>query len=205
MSKDETFSKIKKFEKDIDILLCKKDKNMWQAINKGIKLSSGKVIGIINSGDIYYKNTFKIVEKYFNLNNDLNFLFGPVKKDRVLYRFEPEKIYYRFNIYPSHSSGFFITRHAHKKIGFYNDNLKFGADHDLFYRMIVKHKLSGMIANKKELFGKFDMTGASSKIPFYKSYFYEMVVRHNNDQNIVYLFFLYFIKIMNKFLRVIIK
>ena len=62
-----------------------------------------------------------------------------------------------------------------------------------------------MIANKKELFGKFDMTGASSKIPFYKSYFYEMVVRHNNDQNIVYLFFLYFIKIMNKFLRVIIK
>ena len=202
-SKDRTYSRIKKYKYNIDFLISKKDKNMWEAINNGIKLSSGKIVGIINSGDIYYKKTFKIVEKYFKNKKNLDYLFGPVKKDRILFRFEPEKLYYRFNIYPSHSSGFFITKDAHKKIGYYNENLKFGADHDLFYRMIVKHKLLGTIAKKKELFGKFDMHGASSKIPFYVTYFYEMLVRYKNGQNIIYLFFLYLIKIINKFYRMI--
>ncbi len=178
---------------------------MWEAINRGIKMSSGEIIGILNSGDIYYKNTFKIVAKYFNNNNKLDYLFGPVKKDRILFRFSPEKIFYRFNIYPSHSSGFFISTKAHKKIGYYNENLKFGADHDLFYRMIVKYKLKGMIAKKKEVFGKFDLHGSSSKIPFYKTYFYEMIVRYKNGQNIFYLFCLYFLKILNKIFRSIFK
>ena len=205
LSSDNTLKKIKKNKFNIDLIVSKKDKNMWQAMNRGIKLSSGSIIGILNSGDVYYKNTLKLVAKYFKEKKKLDYLFGPVKKDRVLFRYEPEKIFYRFNIYPSHSSGFFISSYAQKKIGFYDEKLKFGADHDFFFKMIVKYKMNGIIAKKNEVFGKFDMSGISSKIPIYKTYFYEMKIRFKNGQNLFYIFFLYCIKILNKFYRVIIN
>ena len=194
---------LKKYQNKIDILISKRDKNLWDAMNNGILVSSGSIIGIINSGDIYYKNTLKYVKKYFTSKEKLDYLFGPVKKDRVLFRFEPEKIFYRFNIYPSHSTGFFISKKAQREIGIYDTNLDYGSDHDLFYRIIKNKKLKGRIANKNEVFGKFDLTGFSSKIPFYKTYYYETKVRFKNGQNLVYLFFLYWVKILNKLYRII--
>lgn len=199
-SEDKTLRILKKYENKIDFLISQRDKNLWDAINKGIKLSNGKVIGILNSGDIYYKNTLKTVNKYFK-NGKLHYLFGPVIKDRLLFRYEPEKINYRFNIYPSHSSGFFVLKKVHKRIGMYNIKYNFGSDYDFFYKIIKNKSLKGEIANKNEVFGKFDLNGISSKIPFFASYFYEMVIRFENGQNVMYLFFLYWIKIFNKIYR----
>ena len=187
----------------IDHLIIAKDANMWDAMNKGIKKSSGSIIGILNSGDIFYKNTLKIVKKSF-IENDIDYLFGPVKKDRIWYKFNPEKIFYRFNIYPSHSIGFFISSKVQKKIGLYDIKFNFGADYDLFYRLFKKKYYKGYLVNKRYVFGNFDMHGYSSKIPFYLSYFYEMKIRHKNKQNIIYLFFLYLIKILNKFRNILI-
>ena len=56
---------------------------------------------------------------------------------------------------------------------------------------------------KNEVFGKFDLSGFSSKIPFYKTYYYENKVRFKNGQNLIYLFFLYWAKILNKLYRII--
>lgn len=204
-STDRTLDILKKYQNKIDILISQRDKNLWDAMNRGISISSGSIIGIINSGDVYYKNTLKYVKKYFTSKEKLDYLFGPVKKDRVLFRYEPEKIFYRFNIYPSHSTGFFISNKAQKKIGIYNIKLDYGSDHELFYRIIKNKKLKGRIANKNEVFGKFDLSGFSSKIPFYKSYYYEMKVRYKNKQNIIYLFFLYWVKVLNKLLNLLIN
>ena len=38
-------------------------KNMWHAINKGLKVAKGQVIGILNSDDIFFRNGLKIVKK----------------------------------------------------------------------------------------------------------------------------------------------
>ena len=69
------------------------------------------------------------------------------------------------------------------------------------YKIIVKHKLNGMIAKKSEVFAKFDLGGISSKINFYKTYFYEMKIRYKNGQNVIYLIILYLLKIINKFIN----
>jgi glycosyltransferase involved in cell wall biosynthesis len=196
-STDKTLDKIKKYKKKIKII-SKKDKNLWEGINTGIKNSNGQIIGILNSNDVLYKNALKIVNHYFN-NNKINFLFGAVKKNKVHYKFEPKKISYRFNIYPSHSCSFFIKSEAQKKLGYYDTNYEYCSDYDMFYRMIVKKKMNGISTKKNELIGKFDLNGISSKLPFYKHYFYEMKVRFNNGQNIIYLMILYVVKILNKF------
>lgn len=202
LSSDRTMDILKKNEKKIHYLISGNDKNLWDAMNKGILLSSGKIIGIINSGDIFYKNTLKTVQNYFK-EGSLDYLFGPVKKDRVLFRYEPEKIFYRFNIYPSHSTGFFVTKKTQKKVGLYDINYNFGSDYDFFYKLIKNKKLKGKVAKKNEVFGKFNLKGFSSNIPFYISYYYEMKIRFKHGQNIFYLFFLYWIKFFNKIYRIV--
>ncbi len=194
-STDGTLSVIKKY-KNIK-LISKKDKNLWDAMNTGIKHSKGDIIGILNSNDIMYKKSLSIVNSYFN-KFKIDFLFGAVKKNRIFYKFEPKKIFYRFNIYPSHSIGFFIKSNKQKELGYYNTDYNICSDYDLFYRMIVHKKMSGTNTKKSEVLGKFDMNGLSTRIPILKLYYQEMQIRLNNGQNFFLLFFLFFVKILNK-------
>ena len=193
-SSDKTVQIVKKFKKIK--LISKKDKNLWDALNTGIKNAKGEIIGVLNSNDVYYKDALKIVNKYFNQNR-IDFLFGAVQKNKLFYKFEPEKINYRFNIYPSHSIGFFIKSNKQKKLGLYNINYDICSDYDLFYRMIVKNKMKGINTNKNEILGKFDMNGLSSKINIFKFYYQEVKIRYNNGQNFSFLVILFIIKILN--------
>ena len=196
-STDGTLKILKKYRNKIRFI-SKKDKNLWEALNRGIKMSKGDIIGILNTKDIFYPKTFKIVNNYFS-NKNIDFLFGAVKKKKIYYKFEPKKISYRFNIYPSHSCSFFIKSKIQKKVGFYNTKYDYCSDYDFFYRLIVKNKMHGIPTKKRDVIGKFDLNGISTKVPFYKFYFYEMRVRFDNGQNIIFLFFLYLIKLLNKF------
>ena len=199
-STDRTLDIIKRNSKDISFWQSKKDKGIYDAINIGIKKSKGEIIGILNADDIYYKNALKIVKKYFE-NKRIDFLFGTVRKDRILQGFWPDKIGWKFNIYPSHSGGFFITRKAQKKIGYYNLKFKYSSDRDLIYRMIVKYKLNGSSTKKNEILSKFDTTGISSRIGFFERLFEEARIRLNNNQNIFFVFLLMIAHTTNKLLN----
>ena len=188
-SDDGTLDVIKKYNNKIDFWISRDDKNLWEAINTGIKLSSGQIIGVINSKDIYYKNALEIVKKYF-LNFKIDFLFGAVKKNKVYYLFEPQKISYRFNIFPAHSIGFVKKKKSQYKVGFYDESLAHCSDYDLFYRMICKEKFKGMPTSKKEVLGKFDLNGISSRLSFLHQLYYEMLVRLKNKKNIFFLILL---------------
>ena len=54
-SSDKTLEKILKYKKKIDKIISKKDKNIYHAMNKGIKLANGEIIVFCNSGDFFYK------------------------------------------------------------------------------------------------------------------------------------------------------
>ena len=53
-------------------------------MNKGVNLASGDIVGFLNADDFYYKNSLSIVNKYFD-ENQIDFLFGSVKKYKLLY------------------------------------------------------------------------------------------------------------------------
>ena len=201
-STDRTIDIIKKNSSKLSYWQSRKDRGIYDAINIGIKKSKGQIIGILNADDIYYKNALKIVKKYFE-NKEIDFLFGTVKKDRILQGFWPKKIKWKFNIYPSHSGGFFITRKAQKKIGYYSLKFKYSSDRDLIYRMIVKYKLHGTCTKKNELISKFDTRGISSKIGFFERLFEETRIRLNNNQNIFFVFLLMIAHTINKLLNLL--
>ena len=196
-SVDGTLDIIKKYEKYLDLWISENDNGIYDAMNKGIKLSKGSVIGILNADDIYYSNTLKIANKYFS-NYNIDFLFGSVFKDRLLHGFWPKKIWYKFNIYPAHSCGFFVKKNVHKKIGLYDTTFKYSSDRDFIYK-ILKKNLKGMCADKYEVFGKFNPYGISSKVSFLRTVFEEFYIRIKNGQSTLTLILVFFLIFINKF------
>ena len=202
-STDKTIKIINSHKKSIKFIKNKNDKGLYHAMNVGIKKSSGDIIGILNSDDIYFKNTLKIVNKYFNKHKDLDFLFGSVYKHKLLHGFNPWKINFSFGFYSTHSVGFFIKRQAHDKIGLYNLNYKYSADYDLFLRMIKKYRLNGMGTKKKEIFGKFRQGGLSSRIKFL-DYLRECnKIRLKNGQNYLLVYLIYLIRCIKGIKKII--
>jgi glycosyltransferase involved in cell wall biosynthesis len=203
-SSNETLEVIKDNKKIVNIWVTKKDRGIYHAMNKGIRMASGKIIGILNAGDRYYPNALKIINKYQKKYKNTDLFFGSVKKNRIMSGFHPNLINWKFNIFPGHSSGFFVRRKIHKKFGLYDENFRYSSDYDFIYRMIVKNKLKGISTKKNELIGNFDQHGISSQLSFFKTLHEEMKVRYKNNQNIIFILFLSIIKIVNKIKNLII-
>ncbi len=199
LSEDNTISEINKYKSKISEIIIEKDDGIYDAFNKGLKKCSGDLIGFVNSDDILLPNAIEILVNYHNKYRDMDFFFGAVKKHwAILHGYKPWKIFYTWGFYSSHSTGFFIKRHAAKKVGYYNTKYKYSADYDYFYRMIVKHKLRGIGTKKNELFGIFSRGGYSSKIDFYHHLCECTQIRLDNGQNKIIVLFTFILKyIMN--------
>ena len=132
-----------------------------------------------------------ILSKYIINNPKLDFVCGTVIKDgKILGGYNPEKIFRKFNIIPSSVVGFFIKRTSLKKVGYLNINYKIQSDYDLFYRMIVKHKLKGINTKGTEIFGNLGDSGYSKKDSFLKKLISEVLIRIDNKQNIFSILYL---------------
>ena len=137
-STDDTLKKVYKYKNKFSYIISEKDKGIYDAFNKGTKISSGKFICIVNSGDTLRKNALKLIFEYLKLYDNLDFIFGSVKKHwGIVHGYRPEKIHYSWGFYSSHSTGFYIRKSSAIKVGLYNLKYKYHADYDFFYRAIV--------------------------------------------------------------------
>ncbi len=196
-STDGTQKIIENYKKKITKIIIKKDKNMWEAMNKGIESSKGEIICILNSDDYFTKKALNIANNKFK-NNNIDYFFGAVKKRKVFYHFNPEFIKYKFNCYPSHSVSFFVKRSVHNKIGLYDTKFKYCSDYDFFFKLFKNKKFKYAKGKKTELIGYFDSFGSSSRIGFFKTLYFESRVRINNHQNLFFVLFLIILRIANK-------
>jgi len=201
-SSDGTVQIIKKYEKKIHYWVSQKDKGLYDAMNKAIRIASGDIIGILNSDDIYYKNTLMYVKKYFEKYEDIDFLFGTVIKHKILTGYNPKKILWSFGFYTAHSVGFFIKAKSQKIVGEYSLKYKYSSDYDLFYRMIVKHKMLGIASKKNEIFGKFKTGGLSSRIKYMDYLIENTKIRVDNKQNLILVYFIFLIRFLKNFNKI---
>ena len=201
-STDKTIEIIKKNKKNIEYFESRKDKGIYDAMNKGIRKCKGDIIGILNSDDYYYRNTLQIVNNYFNQNKNIDFLFGSVIKHKLLTGFFPNKIFWTFGFYTSHSVGFFIKKKSQKKVGFYNLKYQFSSDYDLFYRMIVKKKFKGMATKSNEIFGVFRRGGISSRLRYLDFIIEGSRIRLDNGQNFVFVYLIFLIRFIKNIKKI---
>ena len=57
-------------------LINEKDKGPADALNKALEISKGKIIGWLNSDDIYCKNTFVLIDSKFKEDKNLKMVYG---------------------------------------------------------------------------------------------------------------------------------
>eukprot|EP01137_Pigoraptor_chileana_P014138 Opistho-2@68415 len=57
LSSDQTLQIIEQYREGISILVSEKDKGMYNAMNKGITLATGDIVGILNSDDFFSSDT----------------------------------------------------------------------------------------------------------------------------------------------------
>ncbi len=202
-SSDKTVDIIKKNSEQISYWVSEEDNGLYDAMNKGIRNATGDIIGILNSDDIYYPKALSIVNNYFSIHSDIDFLFGSVDKYKLMHGFYPEKIKWTFGFYTTHSIGFFIKRQAQLNLGFYDTQYKYSADYDLFYRMIVKQGLKGISTKKNEILGKFRQGGLSSKIKYLDFLKENNKIRINNGQNKLFVYTIFLLRIIRNFKRLI--
>tara|TARA_B100000003_G_scaffold50457_1_gene44382 strand:- start:211 stop:960 length:750 start_codon:yes stop_codon:yes gene_type:complete len=203
-SSDRTLKIVKKYKKKINKFRSKKDRGIYDAFNKGMKLASGEYVCMVNSDDKLRKNALRTISKYLNKYPNLDFIFGSVKKHwGVLHGYRPEKIRYSWGFYSSHSTGFYIKNSSAKKIGLYNLKYKYHADYDYFYRMIVHHKMKGMATSDSEIVGDFGRGGFSSQQHYRKLLKEELKIRSDNGQNFIFVIFIALYKFIKHFKKII--
>ena len=203
-STDGTLEIIKN-EKNITEWISEKDKGIYDAINKGLKISRGKYINTINSGDYYYSHdSLKIIKDYFE-KNDVSFIFGAVLKKKVFYKYEPNKMLWTFNFYPAHSSGFFIKKKAHDEIGNYNLRYPCSSDYDFFWRLIKKNKHKGLSTKKNEIIGVFEPGGFSANYGVFKHIWEETLIRFHNKQNKIVVITILILRLIKNSIKVLFR
>lgn len=149
-SGDRTMELIESFGTKINTVVSEPDKGIYDAMNKGISLATGDIIGILNSDDFYRSDTIisKVVdrmisEKVDSVYGDLVYV-DPEVTDKVRRYwksgdFKSQRFLYGWM--PPHPT-FFIKRSVYLKYGFYNLGLRSAADYEFMLRVLFKHKVS---------------------------------------------------------------
>ena len=195
VSTDGSFEIIKKNLRFIDYFVSEPDLGNYDAINKGLSLCTGDLIGIVNSDDILLPNAMETLVDYYKKNPKADLFFGSVKKHwGTISGYYPHKIKYSWFFYTSHSTGFFLTRNAAEKNGKYSLKYKYSSDFDYLYRLIVINKFVGVATKKNEVFGIFRPGGISATLNKEEHFFEKIQIRIDNGQNKIFVFFMLVIK-----------
>jgi len=160
-SKDNTKEVLKEYEakfNDIsaDLNGCKPtfrwisepDNGLYDAINKGIRMATGDVVGIINSDDFFHRDdVFETIAKGF-VDPSIQVVFGdervinPDKPDEN-YRFEAPWYFrpcmFRIGLEPPHPT-FYAKKELFEKWGYYKMGYVISADFELMMRFLLIHK-----------------------------------------------------------------
>ena len=139
-SNDGTLDIIKKYENTYNMKwISEKDDGMYDAISKGLKLAKGEILAYLNTDDLYFDWTVKLVVNKIK-NKNYEFVFGDV----LTYDNDNKKFIAR--IYPKYSKSMilngnfpcqpsvFWTRNLYKMVGDFDKSFTNVGDFDYWIR-----------------------------------------------------------------------
>ncbi|MCF0055160.1 glycosyltransferase family 2 protein [Dyadobacter sp. CY356] len=133
-SNDRTLNIVKKYENDISKFISEKDQGISDAFNKGIKLASGDLIGMINADDWYEENAVELIVNNYSATNEI--ICGNVKLFKNEHTFKSKKSSLK-NIEKEMSiwhPGMFCPKSIYDTIGGYDLHYKILMDYDFVLR-----------------------------------------------------------------------
>ena len=147
-STDATLDLVKEFErskkfKGIFKYISEADQGIYDAINKGIKLSTGSYIGLLNSDDWYEENVIEVISKNISIESDVDIFYGYIRLVK-----DGREYMVRRNNYDFIMEGIgliqhptcFIRKRAYEDVGSYDISYRVCADQDMMLRMYKSNK-----------------------------------------------------------------
>lgn len=132
--------------------LYERDKGIYDAMNKGLALATGDIIGVLNSDDFYCSNTVieQVVAAFQKedaqcLYGDLNYV-DPTDTYKIVRKWRSGD-FKRENFLkgwmPPHPT-FFVRKSCYEKFGTFNTQFKSAADYELMLRFLYKESCSAI-------------------------------------------------------------
>jgi len=140
-SSDKTLEIIEKYKDSRIKIISERDKGIFDAMNKGVSLSKGKWIHILNSDDYYYSNNSLVnASKFLDEKKTNYFQMCFQNKYNKIYR-HYNWSYYKAKLYIKACiphPGMIISAKQYNEIGLYNLDYKLTSDHDFTLRLVNK-------------------------------------------------------------------
>jgi glycosyltransferase len=151
-STDRTIEIVKGFDKHIHYFISEKDKGIYDALNKGIAVATGDVVGILHADDILASPTVisQIVSAFESSKADA--VYGHLN---YVHREETSKVQRRWiakpytlkslkmGWMPAHPT-LYMRREFFEAYGNYSLNFGTAADYELILRFLFKHKIKAV-------------------------------------------------------------
>ena len=213
LSKDNTVDIIRKYEPQFQgrfKWISERDNGLYDAMNKGIRMSTGDIVGIINSDDFYHRRDIisRVAEAFKNeetqaVYGDVRFVNPDNLNRTVRYyssrNFSPNR--FRYGFMPAHPT-FFTYRRYFEEFGFYKIDYHIAADYELLIRFLYTHRLKAKYLSLD--FMKMRTGGASTASIKSNILLNKEIVRACSENGIwtcmPLLFLKYFIKVFELFL-----
>jgi glycosyltransferase len=150
LSTDKTIEIIRKNENTIDYWISEADRGMYDAINKGISLATGDIIGILNSDDMLASadSIRSIVDCFETTGTESvygDLVYVDAQDTQKIIRYWKGSSYkrsrFRYGWMPAHPT-FYMKRELVEKYGLYENHYYTAADYEFMARYLFLHKVS---------------------------------------------------------------
>lgn len=167
-SEDGSLSVINKYKDRVTTIVSESDKGMYEGINKGIRMATGDIIGLMHSDDLFYSNDTisHIVKEFERTGADLvygNGLFVDFENTEKVIRNWISGVYTKRKMrrgwLPLHPT-VYIKRSCLTRLGLYDESFKIAADSDFLVRYMYEGDL--VISYMNEYIVRMRMGGLST-------------------------------------------
>ena len=160
---------IKSYGSRVNKFVSEPDNGIYDAINKGIKLATGDIIGILNSDDFFYNN--QVIENLVSvfMDNTIDAVYGDIQfvkrndSTRIVRHYSSEKFdisKFKYGFMPAHPS-FYVKRELFEKFGYFKSDYLIAADFELLIRFMFVNRIICRYINM--IFVKMRIGGVSNK------------------------------------------
>ena len=179
-STDNSLEILKKYHNRV-IWKSEPDKGQAHALNKGIKIATGEIIGWLNSDDMYRPNAFKNTADFFLKHVEIGMVYGKCniidENDNHICFYKTEAFNFEryindADIIPQQSA--FIKKQIIEKVGYLDQNLKYAMDLDLFVRIAKKYNLKYLPTHLASFRRHKGQKSSSGDEKIYKDYYLEI-------------------------------
>lgn len=155
-STDQTLKIVESYSKIIDKLISEPDEGIYDALNKGIRISTGDVIGFLHSDDVFANN--KILENIMRvfISFDTDVVYGDIEILKDLNDLKPKRKWISKKFHPSllalgwmpaHTS-LFVKTSLYSKFGYFNTSFSISGDYDFILRIFKNREVNSYYMNE---------------------------------------------------------